>query len=138
MKQFVVGLFCGLFIVVMIAATPNNQEKPCGGWKMDAIAYQTAILGLCESDYDLYQNVMNNMGFQMSLLLGTPEKKYVWEHEKLPKSEQVAFDRLRDKIMENIKKTMKVIEELENGEIIKPMNEGGVALETKQLFDENT
>lgn len=114
MKQFAIGLLCGMMGVGSVAAV--QQEDPCAGWKMDALAYQGAILGLCEGNYDRYQNVLDNIGFQMALLTGQGDKKYVWEHDKLPKSQQVAFDRLRDQIMENVRKTLKLIEEMEKKE----------------------
>ena len=118
MKQFAVGLLCGVIGVGVIAAAPQERD-PCEGWKLDALGYQTAILGLCEGNYDLYQNVLNNMGFQMSMLLDQGGKTYVWEHDKLPKSQQIAFDRLRDQLMKNIKKTMDIIKELEENDLPK-------------------
>ena len=119
MKQFAIGLVCGVLGVASIAAAPQESD-PCEGWKLDVLGYQAAILGLCENNYDLYQNVLNNMGFQMSILLEQGDKKYVWEHEKLPKSQQIAFDRLRDQIMKNIKETMNIIKELEQKDRIQP------------------
>jgi hypothetical protein len=109
MKQFTIGSIVGLAVGGSIAATSlDDKADPCIAWKLDTVALEAAIFVLSHSDHDRFQNVLDNAGVAMGRILGANEK-YRWESEALPRSERVAFDKARERVIEEIHQ---VVEEM--------------------------
>jgi len=118
MKQFALGSLVGFAVGVSIAATPAQEKNPCEGWKIDCLALEAAVLMAANSDYDKYQNIRDNIGIVMSNILGGG--LYQWETDKLPKSEQMINDKIREAIVrESIEHAKKILEERTREEPIK-------------------
>lgn len=114
MKQFVFGSLVGFAIGVSIAATPV-EDNPCEAWKIDCLALEAALLMAVDGDYDKYQNTRDNLGTVMSSLLKT--SNYSWETDKLPKSERMLNDKIREAIVrESVEYAKKMLEERQRKE----------------------
>ena len=115
MKQFALGSLVGFAVGISIAGTPVQEKNPCEGWKIDCLALEAAVLMAANSDYDKYQNIRDNIGIVMSNILGGGI--YKWETDKLPKSEQMQNDKIREAIvLESIEHARKILEERRKAE----------------------
>lgn len=117
MKQFVLGVGVGFLGAVLLAASPLQQQKtdPCEGWKIDCLALEAALLMAVDADYDKYQNARDNLGAVMSSMVGGGA--YRWETDRLPKSEQMINDKIREGIVrQSVDYAKKMLEERQRSE----------------------
>lgn len=55
MKQFAIGMLCGVVGFGSVAAAPSSE--PCAGWILDSALYEAALLTACNGDRNHVANL---------------------------------------------------------------------------------